>query len=412
MLLRMAWRNLWRHRTRTIIMTSAVALTYAMGLLAMSIGDDSHQRMLHEAITAAGGDVLIHRRGFWDTRASDAVMPAGDSLTQVIAAMPGVGAVMPRVLTSALVSTSSGTRAALLQGVDPARETELSNPAEDIIAGTFLAEDPYDGIVLGSRLADRLDLEIGDRVVLTASQPDGEVTRALFHLTGIIEAGSRELDEVMAYTTVAAARRALRMGDALTQIGVVASDGDAAALAVRIREALGTEQHDLEALSWADALPEMVGFIQLDDAFGYIYLAVILLIVLFSITNTFLMAVMERVRELGLLSALGMSGRRISHVLIWETVLLTTLAMVVGFGIGLAGHFAVDHWGISIASYGIEEIEISGVDLANLVIRSSINPFKWMIATVAVAVATIGSALYPAFRASRLAPSEAMRFYE
>lgn len=412
MLLRMAWRNLWRHRGRTVIMTTAVALTYAMGLLAMSIGDDSHRRMLEEAIGAAGGDVLVHRAGYWEARASDAVMPEGESLLTTVAALPGVQAAVPRVLVTTLVSTSAGTRAALLQGVDPERERAVKDPAEDLVAGTFLAGEHEAPIVLGARMARKLDLELGDRVVLTATRPDGEVTRALFHLTGVIETGTRQLDDLLAYTTVAAARAALDMGDGLTQIGVLAAEGDALRLAAAMRDELAAEANGLEVLSWQDAVPEMVGFIELDDAFGYIYLAVILLVVLFSITNTFLMAVMERVRELGLLSALGMSGRRISSLLVWETVFLTTLAMALGLGLGYAGHLAVEHWGISIASYGLEEIEVSGINFADLVVYSTINPFKWFIASVTVAAATIGSALYPAFRASRLAPSEAMRFYE
>lgn len=411
LLLRMAWRNLWRHRTRTLIMLSAVALTYALGLLAMSIGDDGHERMLREAITAAGGDVLVHRKGYWDTRASDAVIDGADSLLAAVTRLDGVAAAVPRVIVTALVSTSVGTRAALLQGIDPEREAAIKDPAEDLSSGTFL-EGARDPIVLGAHLAEKLELRLGDRVVITTTRPDGEVTRALFHLTGIITTGTRQLDELIAYTTLPAARAALGMEDQLTQIGVIAANGDASTLATRLRAGLDAGAHDLEVLSWQDAVPEMVGFIQLDDAFGYIYLAVILLVVLFSITNTFLMAVMERVRELGLLSALGMNGRRISSLLMWETVLLTVLAMVVGLGLGLAGHLAVDHWGISIASYGLDEIEVSGIDFSKMVIRSAINPFKWLIASVAVGGATIASALYPAFRASRLAPSEAMRFYE
>lgn len=411
-MLKLAWRNLWRHRTRTVIMGSAVALTYAMGLVAMSIGDDGHQRMLKEALKASGGDVLVHHKGYWDSRASDAVIPHGDSILAEVARVPGVKAAIPRVLAQVLVSTSAGTRGGLLMGVDSAREAVLRDPAEDLEQGTFLDSTIADPIVLGARMAERLKLAVGDRVVITGTQPNGDVTRALFHLAGTIRSGTRELDESVAYTTVAAARQALHMDGALTQIGVVSDGVDGETLAARLRDSLGAATHDLEVLSWRQAVPEMVGYIQLDDAFGYVYIAVILLVVLFSIANTFLMAVMERVRELGLLSALGMSGRRIGNLLIWETVLLTGLAMTVGFAIGLGAHLAVDHWGINVASYGVKDMEVSGINMADMVIHSSINPMKWFVATLLVAGATIASALYPALRASRLAPSEAMRFYE
>jgi ABC-type antimicrobial peptide transport system permease subunit len=155
----------------------------------------------------------------------------------------------------------------------------------------------------------------------------------------------------------------------------------------------------------------MVGFIEVDDAFLYIYLVVIFAIVAFAIANTFLMAVMERVREFGLLNALGLRGRGVAGLLLTETLLMTTLAMAIGFALGFAGHLAANHWGIPVAIWGVDKMEVSGVDFASLVMRSKITPVKWIAASIMVVLVTLGSALYPAWRASRFAPAEAMRFY-
>jgi ABC-type lipoprotein release transport system permease subunit len=196
-------------------------------------------------------------------------------------------------------------------------------------------------------------------------------------------------------------------------VGVLLTDGNGPEpVADRIRVALGARNGDLEVLTWREAVPEMVGFVELDDAFGYIYIVVIFVVVLFAITNTFLMAVMERVREFGLLAALGLRGDRIGGLILRETLLLTALAMGAGFVIGYSCHLAADHWGINLAMWGLDEVEISGVDVADMVIRSTINPAKWFAASVLVALASLGSALYPAWRAMRLAPAEAMRFFE
>jgi ABC-type lipoprotein release transport system permease subunit len=369
--------------------------------------------MLREATKVAGGDVIVHGRGYWATRASDVVIENANDVLDRVRGTPGVGGAMPRIIVNGLVSTSAGARPVLLQGVEPEAEAKLNDIAGDITTGTFLESERSDPIVLGARMVRKLDLELGDRVVLTASRPDGELTRALFHLTGVIETGMRELDEVLGYTTLEAAGEAVGMAGMLTQIGVLASDGENALdVAAAVEAALGPASNDFEVLSWREAVPEMVGFVELDDAFGYLYLGVIFLVVMFSITNTFLMAVMERVRELGLLSALGLRGERISRLLLSETVLMTLLAMAIGFSLGFGAHLAVDHWGIPIAAWGIDDLEISGIDFADLVMHSTINPKKWIIASIFVAVATVGSAVYPAWRASRLAPAEAMRFYE
>lgn len=409
---RLAWRNLWRHRSRSWILISVIAFTYAFSLVGISIGDDSHGRMLDEARRVAGGDILVHGEGYWDSKAGDVVIPEGDAVAGLLAGVAGVSSVHPRILVSGLVSTSAASRPVFLQGVDPSVERELRDFEDDLVAGTFLGGERDDPLVLGAELVDDLEAELGDRIVLTASGPDGEITRALFHLTGVLDGGVGAGDGMLGFTTVPAAAEALGAGPSLTQIGLLLRPGvdleDAATRATEVLAGAG----DLEVLTWREAVPEMVGFVELDDAFGYLYMMVIFVVVLFAITNTFLMAVMERVREFGLLNALGLRDRQVGKMLLAETLVLTGIAMAIGLALATAGHLAADHWGISVAVWGVEEIEISGIDMADMVIRSRIVPVKWLAASVTVAVASLASALYPAWKATRLAPSEAMRFFE
>lgn len=412
MLWRMAWRNLWRHRGRTLIMASAVALCYALMLVAFGINDDGHARMLREAANAAGGDVLVHGEDYWATRSSDIVVHDSEAVLAAIRSIEGVRAAVPRVIVNGLASTAVDNRPVMLQGVRPELEAELRDVTKHLEAGSFLEGGERAPLVLGSRLVDRLELELGDRVVLTGSTPGGDVTRALFELTGIVETGTRELDEVVGYTTLEAAQRAFGMSGVVTQIGVVAEPGaDPRELAGSIRNGL-TASGALEVLTWREAVPEMVALIEIDDALGYVFIGMIYLIVLFSIMNTFLMAVMERVREFGLLNALGMRGSGVSRLMLSETVLMTALAMAAGLTLGFAGHLAIGHWGVPVAAWGMEEMEMSGIDFSDLIMYSVIVPSRWILGSLAIALATIGSALYPAWRASRLAPAEAMRFYE
>lgn len=423
MLFRLGWRNLWRNRARTMTLLSAVALVHALLLIGLGVMDDMHRRLLEDAANAAGGEVLVHGSEYWQTRASDVVIPGAEGVLARVRGVEGVRAAIPRILASGLAGTAVDTRPVQLFGIDPEIEAELDDPAVDLVEGSFLEIVPAAGsrvrgepIVLGSRLAERLGVEIGDRVVFTGTRPDGEITRALFHLSGIVGTGQRQLDEVIAYATLEAARRALGMDGQLTQIGILAEPGtDAEVLADRVRTALGANggaASHLEVLSWREAVPEMVGFLEIDAAFALIIVAVLFVVVLFSITNTFLMAVMERVREFGLLNALGMRGRGIGILLLAETAILALLAIAAGLTIALLGHILIDRWGIDLAMYGLEEMELSGIDLADLVVYSHIVPMKWFLSSVIIAVTTIAAALYPAWRAARLAPAEAMRFYE
>jgi len=413
MLWHVAWRNLWRHRTRTLIMTSAVAFSYGLCLFSMGMGDDGHQQMLDEAAKGAGGEILVHAAGYWESKSSDLVIREGDRVLAGVESAPGVRAAIPRMIINGLVSSATGNRILFLQGIDPRRELALQDISDDLKEGEYLgASDRDDPIILGAVIVEKLELELGDRVVLTATQPDGEVTRALFHLTGVVETGLADVDEVVGYTTLPAAQSAVGAEGMLTQIGVMIDpDIPAGTAAQNIRNSTGSERDGLEVLTWQEAIPEMVGFIEVDDAFLYIYLVVIFAIVAFAIANTFLMAVMERVREFGLLNALGLRGSGVAGLLLTETVLMTAVAMSLGFLLGLAGHLAASHWGIPVSAWGVDSMEVSGVDFASMVMRSKITPIKWVAASILVALVTLGSALYPAWRASRLAPSEAMRFF-
>jgi putative ABC transport system permease protein len=413
MLWRMAWRNLWRHRARTLIMTSAVAFSYGLCLFSMGLGDDGHQQMLDEAAEGAGGDILVHADGYWASKSSDLVIEDGAGVLAAVESTSGVRAAIPRMIVNGLVSSSAGTRMLFLQGIDPERELALRDFSEDLEEGAYLdASDRDDPLILGAVIVEKLEMELGDRVVLTATRPDGEITRALFHLTGIIRTGLAEVDETTGVTTLTAAQEALGAEGILTQIGVMADPAlPSDSVAGMIRASIGAAGNGMEVLTWQEAIPEMVGFIEVDDAFLYIYLVVIFAIVAFAIANTFLMAVMERVREFGLLSALGLRGGGVAKLLLTETLLMTFLAMAIGFALGFAGHLAANHWGIPVAVWGVDSMEVSGVDFASLVMRSKLNPLKWMAASILVVVVTLGSALYPAWRASRLAPSEAMRFF-
>jgi ABC-type lipoprotein release transport system permease subunit len=394
-------------------MTSAVAFSYGLCLFSMGIGDDGHQQMLEEAAKGAGGEILVHAQGYWESKSSDLVIRNSDRVLSQVESVPGVQAAIPRMIINGLVSSANGSRILFLQGIDPERELALQDLSEDVEEGAYLDEtDRDDPIILGAVIVEKLELKLGDRVVLTATQPDGEVTRALFHLTGILKTGLADVDEAVGYTTLAAAREAVDADGALTQIGVMTTPGLASdSVAKGIEAATRSAGNGLEVLTWQEAIPEMVGFIEVDDAFLYIYLVVIFAIVAFAIANTFLMAVMERVREFGLLNALGLRGTGIAGLLLTETLLMTVMAMVLGFVLGYAGHLAASHWGIPVAAWGVDSMEVSGVDFAGMVMRSRITPVKWIAASILVALVTLGSALYPAWRASRFAPSEAMRFF-
>lgn len=419
-MLKLAWRNLWRNYTRTFIIGSAIAFSYAMMLISLGINADSHGKLRDAAEIAAGGNVLIHGDGFWESQASDIVIEHPTDLMQKASTVPGVAELVPRILINGLVSSSRGNEPVHVRGIVPDKERLLKDISTELITGEFLGDTYQSPIILSQRMVEKLQIELGDKVVLTASTPGGEVTRALFHLGGIVSSGMAGEADSIAYTTLAAAGEAVQMQNRLSQIGVLATATiTPETLANNLKRALITEQptqptdaNQLEILTWEQAIPEMKGLLEFDQAFGYIYLFVVFIIVLLAIANTFLMAVMERVREYGLLNAIGLTPARIGQLVVWEAALLGVIAIIIGFAIGLILHLIIAHFGINLANFGAGDIEMAGVGLSDMIIRSRFEADRWLIGGACVFAIVMISALYPALRAMRLAPAQAMRFYE
>lgn len=408
-MLKLAWRNLWRNRARTLIVGSAIVFSYALMLISLGINEDVHGKMMDAAAVGAGGQVLVHGDGWWEAQSGDIVIEKPGQVEQVLEQVDGVDTVIPRVVINGLATSSRGNEAVRLMGVDLEREEKLRDLREHLHSGDFFSGEYDSPVVMSRKLVDKLGLERGDKVVLTASTPAGEVTRALFRLDGSIT--SSAVGEMLAYTTIPAAQQAVNMEGQLTQFGLLSADGVSHGI-VDERVSSALKGRDLEVLSWEEAVPEMVGFIQMDDAFGYLYMIVVFIVVVFAIANTFLMAVMERVREFGLLNAIGMTPARVGRLIFWETGLLATISILLGFALALTFHFYVLETGIDLSTMTGADMELAGVSLADMIMRSRIDPLQWSVATITVFVAVMLSASYPAWRASTLGPAEAMRFYE
>jgi ABC-type lipoprotein release transport system permease subunit len=409
---KVAWRNLWRNRTRTIIVVTAIALSYALFLVSMGLGKYMHNQMELAALKTAGGAILIDGDGYWASQSSDIYIEDPEPVFSVLSETEGVDTAIPRVLINGLVTSTRGSAGVRLTGIVPEKEAVLLDMSQYLADGTFLDGSTDDPIVLGRKVVEDLEIELGDRVVLTATDVTGEVAYVLFHLSGILDTGSDLMDSGLAYTTLPLAQRAVGMDGGLTQIGVHLEDvTQRQVIQGEIREALGADGDGLEVMTWDEAIPEMVGFVEIDAAFNYLYAIIIFIVVCFGVANTFMMVVMERIRELGLLGALGLTPRRIGWMVLLESTILAFISTAIGFALGYVGHRLIRDNGIDMTEvYG--EMEMSGVAMTDWLLRSQIDPTEWIVATVGVIVLVFVSSLYPAWRATRLDPAQAMRTYE
>jgi ABC-type lipoprotein release transport system permease subunit len=410
-MLRIAWRNLLRNKTRTGIALSSVAISYWLLLFGIGANDYGYEKLLEQAGKTVGGGVLVHGEGWWDDPVTARFIQNPAPILEASKKLPGVQRVATRVLLPGLLSSSRASAGVEVRGIDWQVEESFTETKRFLVKGDYLDVPHKRPLVLGAGLAKKLGIQVGDRVVLTTTDPSGDMTRALFRLTGIVQSGSQAIDDTVAVTTVKAAQKAVGYDEALTQVGLllgksVEPEGVKAAL---VREIGETPQ--LETLTWREAMPQLIKLIEMDKQQGWIVMVLIMVVVAFGVTNTMLMSVLERVRELGLQAALGMTPTGIARLIVAETLVLSLVSLAIGGTMGMIGHFYLAEIGIPLGAMG-ENLEMGGVVIDDYRLGSAIDPPRWIGGTLMVFGLMFISALYPALRAARLDPAKAMRTYE
>jgi ABC-type lipoprotein release transport system permease subunit len=349
-LIRLAWRNLRRSRTRTAISATTIFLSFFVMLFNFSLKDASYQQMLRAAVNVAGGSVLVHAEGWQESRAANLLVISPGRVVEAARRLPEVRAVMPRMIIEGLISSARGAEPVRLQGVDRQAQSAVSDLARFLAQGTYLEPNEDQPLVVGPKLARKLAVKLGDRVVLTATDRNGEMARALFHVSGILQPRTG-LEEGVAFTSLAAAAAVVGAEGTCTEIGLLlADDNRRGEVASAMRAALSVPgEQRLEVLTWEQVLPELQGTIRSDKALTYLLVLVIFVVVGFGIANTLLTSVLERVRELGLLSALGLMPVRTAGLVLAESALLAIFSLSLGYAFMLALHHAFTSQGIEVA---------------------------------------------------------------
>jgi putative ABC transport system permease protein len=405
MLIKIALRNLWRNKRRSIITGAAIAL--GLGMLIFSSGgtDGMTNMMIENATSMAAGHVVVVGAGYQEEPEVEIVVPDSPAVAAKLAQALPDATVLQRVFLDGLLTSPSGAMGVSVTAIDPATEVRVNDVNEKIIEGEFLDDDPR-SIVLGKTLAETLDVTLGDKVVLM-SQGDGEVESRLFRVRGVLSYGIDEIDGFYALITLPAAQEMLGLGDDVNQISVHLDSArdthDATAVAAA---AVGSEA--VEVLSWQEALPAVNEYVVAEKSEIYVMYFIIFVMVCLGIVNTVLMSVLERMREFGVMLSLGTTPGKLASLVLLEASFLGIIAAVAGVGVGLAFSYPLMVNGLDMSSLYGGSIEVSGFAM-DLVIFSDVDPVKVAIYVVVVWLMTVAAAIYPAIKAATLKPVECLQ---
>ena len=405
----MAWRNLWRNRRRTLITLGSSAFGVLLAVVMTGAADWRWREVISLVARMGGGHVTVQHLEYAERPALSRTVTLDAASQSKLRAVPGVEASVTRVMGQAMLSTAHDSAGAGFVAFDPTEETEATfSLLGQVVAGAMFARPDDKGIILGDGLAEVLGVGLGNKVVYTMTHKGGDIVTGLARVTGLVHTGAPSVDNALCLLPIDAVRAVLGYGPGEgTLVAVFVGDHRAAAaVAARVGAALGPE---VAALTWAQAQPDLAGFITMKVNGLVVMELFIMVLIAAGIFNTMFVSVMERLREFGVMMAVGASPLTVFRLVIWESALMGALGIVLGVLVTAWPYYRLSTTGLDLSGkLGDSDLEVAGAAIAP-VLKVAIYPENALLIAAAILLATLASGLYPAIKAGRVSPVETIK---
>lgn len=399
--LAIAGRNLWRNGRRTWLTAGGIAFAIALTVIGMALQHGSYSMQIDAGTSFMAGHLQVQRQDYLDQSRFEQTIGGITELVRRLERQPGVQSVAPRVEASALVSGDERSFGAQVLGVDLERENRTVRFFSQVARGRPIAGG--DEAVIGAALARNLELDLGGELVVLGSGKEGGVAALVLEVVGIFESGIADLDRAMVIAPIETVQQAFGLGDEAHSLTMRIERAEESA---RLAEALNPLLPEgTVARGWQQALPELHQGIEMDRVSARFFYGLIMVVVTFSVVNSFIMTVFERIREFGMLRAIGMRPGRI----LWMVQVEAACLWALGAGLGLALSVAV------VLLLGLHGIPLGGIEdmAANMFIPDRLHPALsasgLVIGPLLMLAGTQIAALIPSLRIRRLQTVAALR---
>lgn len=402
--LKLAWRNIWRHRRRTVIIALAMGLSLGMMMFYDGLMDGFNDAIAGNAVRVLGGNVQVHAAGYREKVDSNPLLPLTDDTAVLQAALtqPDVIAAGRRIQTGGLVSNSEGAFSLSIIGIEPEAEAPVSLIAEHIVDGRYLEATDEDSILIGKGLADALALNVGDRITMVGSDVHKQNRQRTMTVIGIYDIGIPSMEKATLYISLAEAQTLFGLPGQSTEVQITLKK---VGTETKIVNALSAALPGYEVESWSNNYPELGNAVGRKNIVMDIFSVIIVVIAGIGILNLLMMAIYERTREIGLLGAMGLKPREVATIFIMEGMLIGVVGVIAGVVMGLGIN-------LSLMQVGMDYSQFAGVTDYMALISGKVYPTLGvsklgMRVAIMLIVAAL-AALIPAIFASRREPSEAL----
>ncbi|MEJ5262464.1 MAG: FtsX-like permease family protein [Ignavibacterium sp.] len=404
MLLILAWRNIWRNKKRSLIVIAAITAGLSCGLFASAVMYGMYDSLINTTIDRELGHIQIHSIRFEDEKTISDTIPDFNNVISKVKSVPELSGISSRTIIEGMCSSPTSSRGVKIYGIAPEDEKKVTSIHKQIIEGKYLESNSSSQIIIGKKLAENLDVKLKSKVVLSFQDFDGNIIYAAFRVSGIFQTESSIYDQSVVFI------------NQNELFGLLNSQSFSHEIVLRLKSFQAVDSvfaklsrtfPSLSVKDWKLLSPEIKIYYDILDIQLYFFMGIILFALLFGITNTMLMSVIERIREIGILIALGMKRSRIFAMIILETIALSLVGGFAGLVVGVIVIAIFNSTGINLSAFaeGLSQFSISTV-------LYPILPLTFYpIITLMIIISAVIAAVYPAIKAIKLKPAAAIRTY-
>ncbi len=401
MLLKIAWRNIWRNKMRSIVVLSSVAIGLFAGMFMIAFFQGLMKQEVDNAIETQLSHIQVHNPVFPEDKEVGALIENGSGLLEKFKQDPAVKAASGRVITTGMISCASTAAGVEIHGIVVSDEKNISSVTVDLTEGSYFSRGGKNEIVIGKKLAGKLAVQLHSKIVLTIQTKSGDLTAGSFRVAGLFRSRNSSFDETTVFTKQDDLAQLLGTGKEIHEIALLLKDGKQAD---PIAASYKKQYPSLLVQTWSEIEPEMAMLTGLMDQMMYIIIGIILLALMFGIINTMLMAVLERQREFGMLMAIGMNKVRVFFMVLLESFMLTCIGLPAGIllTIVFVRYFASRGIDLSAFSEALSQLGFSSI------VYPELQQSMFLPITLMTALSAILSAIYPALKALQFKPAVAI----
>lgn len=402
-LVKMAWRNIWRNKKRTILTMLSIFLAVFLSLFTRSMQVGSYANMITNAVKLTTGYIQVHGKDYWENKSINDSFSQSDSLNKILNNHPNITSVVPRIESFALASSGKYTKGTLVIGTEPEIEDKLNDYSDKIIKGKYLISTD-NSILVAEKLAEYLNVEIGDSLVLLGQGYHGVTAAMQYEIKGILKLPIPQLNNQLVILPLKEAQYYYAAENRLTSISIMLKDAELLDETIEyIRNSL---DNSYEIMPWQEMNREMVQSIEADNVGGIIMLGILYIVIGFGVFGTVMMMTMERRKEFAVLISIGMQKMKILKVVSIETFLIGIVAIIIGILASYPFLIYLHNNPIPLSGEVAKSMEMFG---AEPILPFSIKPMIFINQTLSVIAITIVAVLYPLYVILKFNVLKAMR---